>query len=491
MGLMRFNFCPAHRITEEMGQQAYLCGLDRIPWRGWVRWEPGGLTIERLVAESGSLCIPWVVDGHGLTAISTATLRERPEPYMLPLELARGKIGQVRNQLAEWRMLGLSVPESVEQTLRSAIQTFGDAAVACQGSAASAALAEESLRLALDAAVLLAAAFCEQAVSIRRRTCGRLAVQLGADLGATPLDEYAASQYLQTFNAAVVPMVWREIEAREGTFSWEVCDEQIAWCRANGMTVYAGPLLQFDPRCVPDWVNLSEGDFDSLFSFASEFVVAAVSRYRGKVDAWVSAGRVNTAETFSLTEEERVKLTARAVELTRALDSEAEVIVSFDQPWGEYLSRQGNDFPPLHFADALLRAELGLTGLGLEVNLGYCPGGTLPRDPLEFSRNLDFWSLLGAPLHLTVSVPSSSLPDPLAQRRAGTLGETWTPASQQAWVNRFLPLFLAKPNVRGVFWSRLRDAEPHGFPHGGLFDLRRHPKPALRQLASLRQAHLK
>ena len=37
---------------------------------------------------------------------------------------------------------------------------------------------------------------------------------------------------------------------------------------------------------------------------------------------------------------------------------------------------------------------------------------------------------------------------PLAQRRATTLSEMWTPSSQQSWVNRYLPLFLAKPNIR-------------------------------------------
>ncbi len=491
MGLMRLIISPPDRITEEMAQQTYLCGLDRVPWTGWVRWEPGELTIQRTVSESGNLHIPWVVEGHGLVTLSTATLRERPEPYRLPLELARGKIGQVRNQLAEWQMLGLVVPETVDQTIRAAIRTFGDAVVAEQGSAASVAMAEKALCLALDAAIPLAAAFSAQALAIRRRTSGKLNALLGADLGVTLLDDYAAGQYLQTFNAATVPMVWRDIEAREGQFSWDIYDEQIAWCRANGMTVCAGPLLEFDQRCVPDWVYLSEGDFDSLFACASEFVVAAVSRYRGKVDTWISAGRVNTGEAFSLTEEERVRLTARAIELTRALDAQADVIISFDQPWAEYLGRQANDFPPLHFADALLRAELGLTGLALEINVGYSPGGTLPRDPLEFSRQIDFWSLLGVPLYLIITVPSSSQPDPLAQRRAGTLGEVWTPAAQQTWVNRYLPLFLAKPNVRGVLWSQLRDSEPHSFPHGGLFDLRRHPKPALRQLASIRQAYLR
>ncbi len=491
MGLMRLTISPPDRITEEMARQAYLCGLDRVPRRGWNRWMPGELVIQRAVSESGNLHIPWPVEGHGLFTISTATLRERPEPYLLPLELARGKIGQLRNQLAEWEMLGLVVPDSVRDLLRAAIRSLGDAAVTDQQSAASAAAAEKALRLAMDASVEVASAFAEQAVAIRRRATGKLNVLLGGDLGTTVLDDYVAGQYLQTFNAANVPMVWREIEVREGEFLWDIADEQIAWCTAHGLTVCAGPLVDLDPRSIPDWVPSSGNRFENLYNAASEFIAAAVTRYRGKVDTWLAAGRVNTGEAFSLSEEDRVRLTARAVELTRALDAQAAVVVSFDQPWAEYLARHGDDFPPLHFADALLRADLGLTGLALEVNVGYSPGGTLPRDPLEFSRQIDFWSLLGVPLHLMVAVPSSCQPDPLAQRLAGTLGETWTATGQQSWVGRYLPLFLAKPIVRGVFWSQLRDFEPHRFPHGGLFDLRRHPKPALRLLASIRQAHLR
>jgi len=491
MGLMRLTISPPDRITEEMARQAYLCGLDRVPWRGWNRWTPGELVIQRAVSESGNLHIPWPVEGHGLVTLSTATLRERAEPYRLPLELARGKISQVRNQLAEWEMLGLAVPDPVRHKLREAIASLGDAAVADQESAASVATAEKALRLAVDAAVELVSAFAEQAIAIRRRTSGKLNVLWGGDLGSTVLDDYVAGQYLQTFNAAIIPLVWREVEAREGEFLWDICDEQMAWCRTHGLTICAGPLVDLDSRAVPDWVPASGNRFEHLYACASEFVAAAVTRYRGKVDTWLAAGRVNTGEAFSLSEEDRVRLAARAVELTRALDAQAAIVISFDQPWAEYLARHGDDFPPLHFADALLRADLGLTGLALEVNMGYSPGGTLPRDLLEFSRQIDFWALLGVPLHLILAVPSSSLPDPLATRPAGTLGENWTPAAQQTWVGRYLPLFLAKTSVRGVFWNQIRDFEPHRFPHGGLFDLLRHPKPALRLLASLRQAHLR
>jgi hypothetical protein len=305
------------------------------------------------------------------------------------------------------------------------------------------------------------------------------------------LDDYTSRQYVQTFNAACVPLVWREIQTSEGKLDWSVSDKQIEWCGANGLAVCAGPLLQFDDHSLPDWLYMCEGDFDSILDFASEFVEAAVRRYQGKVELWVCAGRINTADVLSLTEEEKVRLTARSIELVHSYAPDTPAVLSFDQPWGEYLTQRKNDLPPLHFADALVRAGLGVTGLMMEVNVGYSDAGTLLRDPLEFSRLLDYWSILGVPLYVALTVPSASSADLLAQRRTKLLEGDWTAKTQQAWVTQYLPLMLAKPFVSGIFWNQLRDFEPHDFPHGGLFDLRRHPKPALRQLASLRQAHLR
>jgi hypothetical protein len=281
------------------------------------------------------------------------------------------------------------------------------------------------------------------------------------------------------------------VETSEGSYCWDICDKQIEWCRANRLKVCAGPLLQMDSRSLPDWIYLCEDDFDTLLSFVEEFIQTAVHRYRGKVDLWVCCGRTNTADLLGLSEEEKVRLAARSLELTHGLDAETPVIVSFDQPWAEYLSARNLDFPPLHFADALVRADLGLAGVMLEVNFGYSSGGTLPRDLLEFSRQLDYWSLLGVPMYLSLCVPGSDRADPLAQLSDRLPPPGSSPQTQQAWIAKYLPMLLAKPYVQGVLWSQLRDSLPHDYPNGGLFDLRRHPKPSLRTLASIRQAHLK
>ena len=253
---------------------------------------------------------------------------------------------------------------------------------------------------------------------------------------------------------------------------------------------FAGPLIQLDANSLPDWLFLFEDDFDNLMTSATAFIEAAVKRYRGDVDLWqCTSGEYGRG--FSFSEEDRLKLTAHAVRLVRASIRSHRRLVSLDQPWGEYAAHREVEFPPLYFADALIRAGVDVEHLMLEINLGCSAGCTLPRAPLELSRHLEHWHTLGLPLYLSLSVPSDTRPDRLASHRVALPAGVWTPQSQQAWVARYMPLILAKQGVQGVFWNQLRDAAPHDFPHGGLFDEHGPPKPALRTLSAIRKTLLR
>ena len=153
--------------------------MDRVPWPAKVRQGDGELVIERAASDSANLYIPWQVQGHGLVTLSTGTLMERPDPYYLPLELARGKVGQVRSQLADWRMIGLVIPPEVQQKLADATVCLSRSAVEPQGTPASIEHADLAIRTALDAADLLAGCYTEQALSIRRRNANKLSSFLG------------------------------------------------------------------------------------------------------------------------------------------------------------------------------------------------------------------------------------------------------------------------------------------------------------------------
>jgi hypothetical protein len=196
---------------------------------------------------------------------------------------------------------------------------------------------------------------------------------------------------------------------------------------------------------------------------------------------------------LGLDEEARLQLAAKAINTVRQLDPTTPLVVTFDQPWAEYLAHEQLDLAPLHFADALVRADLGLSGIGLEINLGYHPGGSVHRGPLAMSRLIDTWSLLELPLLVSLTAPSSAAEDPHTDGKvrvvAGT-PEDVTPESQSDTINQHIPLLLAKNAVQIVLWNQLSDATPHHFPHSGLFDADDKAKPALEALQKIRQHYL-
>jgi hypothetical protein len=399
-------------------------------------------------------------------------------------------VGQLCTQLSEWQLVGLVVPEKITRAASEAVRCLGQAACGQEDSRASAAAAEQAIRSALDAGELLAATYADQAMAVRHRESPKLPTLLSGDLGVALLDDAVGRPFLEAFNAAMLPFCWREIEASEGSRRWLACDRQIEWCRTHRLKVLGGPLPQMDPRSLPDWLYLWEGDFENLMSFSGEFIRETVTRYRGKVDIWLCAGRANSAQLLGLSEEEKLRLAANSLEAIRSIDAETPAMLCLDQPWAEYTTARAVDFPPLHFADAMIRAGLNPAGLMLELNWGYHPGGTLPRTPLELSRQLDYWAILGLPLYVSVAAPSGRGADPMARQRVESLPDDATPATQQSWAARYIPVLLAKPFIAGIIWSQLRDTEPHDFPHGGLFDLDRRAKPVLGTLTSIRRAHL-
>ena len=58
---------------------------------------------------------------------ATATLMERPHPYQLLVELARGKVNQLRCQAADWQIGGLQIPPDLQQEIRGTASAFGRA----------------------------------------------------------------------------------------------------------------------------------------------------------------------------------------------------------------------------------------------------------------------------------------------------------------------------------------------------------------------------
>ncbi|HEX4609499.1 MAG TPA: hypothetical protein VH092_14975, partial [Urbifossiella sp.] len=102
---------PVPPAAESLLRLACLAGgYDQTPTPTRVELAAGRLVLSRETAESGFLLVPWPVGPGGAVVTTSATLRERSDPYRLLVELARGKLNQVRIQTGEWKDIGLHTP---------------------------------------------------------------------------------------------------------------------------------------------------------------------------------------------------------------------------------------------------------------------------------------------------------------------------------------------------------------------------------------------
>ena len=183
----------------------------------------------------------------------------------------------------------------------------------------------------------------------------------------------------------------------------------IAWCRRHEVAAPGRPARRFPPPggC-PDWIWLWEGDYETLLGLVVDLVRQAVTRYRGKIPLWHLIHRPASTDFLGLSEEEQIRIAARAIQVARQTDPSAQFTIGVERPWAEWMGSSPFQLGPLHLADYLVRADLGLSGIVLEIAPGYSAPGSHIRDLFDFSKLLDLYALLNLPLHIWFAFPSSA-----------------------------------------------------------------------------------
>ena len=249
-----------------------MCGQDELPWYGRAYMSGNQLIVERAESDSGCVFVPWRIDGRGVLLLGTSTLMERDRPYRLEVELARGTINRLRNQIAHWEMLGLGGAGRLAQRSAGRDATFfarRDAPTSPNRPprAPSGRWSRPSTRWTVRPRSMPSRRSRFAARSRRSSPPG------SASIWATTMPAVGvARQLLPSFNMVSVPLSWRSIEASEGRRNWKQADAQVEWAKTAGMKIMGGPLLELDDRGVPDWTYLWEGDFDSLLGFMLDHV---------------------------------------------------------------------------------------------------------------------------------------------------------------------------------------------------------------------------
>jgi hypothetical protein len=492
---MLFQLPPrlSPEAAHELERSCIVGGPDNMPWPVELTFQRGQMNVQRSVDESGYVVSPWPLGELGLMMVGSATLMERPTPYTLLVELARGKVNQVRTQAADWEAGGLQIGADLRDTIHRAALTFGEA-VCSPNPDEMHRQAQDALLQACQAATSLVEAYTAQVFEIRHQRQTRLDSAVACRLGPSVLRPEYGLTLAGAVSRVSVPLSWHTVEADEATYSWDAADALLDWAETHHLEVTAGPLIDFSSAQLPAWLWLWENDLPSMATFMCRYVEAAVRRYRSRIRRWHLTAASNWATVLGLSEDELLSLTFRLGEAARQVDPTLELVIGVSQPWGEYMALVDHTYSPFIFADTLIRSGLNLSALDIEVVMGVNGRGSYCRDLLEMSRLLDMYALIGVDLQVTLGYPASAHTDPKADPELRVGSGNWrgpySPVTQGDWAARFAGLALCKQFVKAVQWVHFCDADPHQFPACGLVDATGNPHPALSALRALRDAHL-
>ena len=473
---------------------AYVVGSDDVPLRAEVSFKNGIVTCKKRAAGPAGLALLWDVPGAGTILLETIRVQERDKPYILQVELARGRLMRITHKLEEW---GLPEYEGTEQLFVRFDQSRNLLIRALQTdhAPAAAALGDEALSLAVQVSEELSR-FHASIFLARRKQGGGLGRRLFGC--SAPLDkptDTGRKRLAAAFDFVTLPIVWRDIEPTEQTFNWKPLDAWVEALAKQPIPLRGSALLSFHEKNVPDWLYIWEHDFDTIRDLAFEHVRRVINRYGQYIQTWNVACGLHANNCFTFSFEQLMELSRMATALTKQVCPRALAVLEIVAPWGEYYARNQRTIPPLLYADMAVQSGVNFDAFGLQFHFGPAMDGMYVRDMFQISCMLDLFGKLGRPLHITaVQVPSGPLlakgeagGGDLAPADGGSWHGPWSEKVQADWLRRFVEIALSKPFVETVSWHSLVDQSKPAVPHAGLVRSDLAPKAAYLELMTLRQ----
>ncbi|QDT05816.1 hypothetical protein K227x_42210 [Rubripirellula lacrimiformis] len=484
-------------IGQSLWQDAYICGIEGVPFQSQNRFDGNRLTITRHgIDSSGKLYLACLIPGLGYRTLSTCSLRPMPdEGYLLPLELARSSCYRARVQSDGWQRAGLNLSREFIDGLAEGTEAFLESAGRRADPSSSAASAIRAIQILERSMADLGESYAVQSIAFRKQREPHIGTLLaGTVIPPSPTPGEDANRFSEAFNAAAVRLNWADIETDSGRFDFEAADNTIQLLNNKGMRIIGGPLIDFRERLLPHWLYLLEENFESFLQAVTHYVETTVTHFRGQVQLWNCACGLNTQGPLELDDEQAMRLALEILSTVRRTDPNTPAIMSFDQPFGEYLGKHRDAISPLHFADALVRTGLQMAGIGLEFRVNYKNASTLPRSAVDFGLMIDRWATLGMPMLVQISVPGGIGGDPSAQAPSEVLtydAQTADAAAEQLRIaGPMIRTLLAKHIVHGIVWDGWNDSDPHVMSHSGVIDQQGHPRPLFEYFKRLRKEFL-
>lgn len=486
---MKFQIFKNGRTVDKFGLcGTYLFGTDGIAVRrAKITFKNGFIECSKSDTDvAAGLALLWPIEGFGEVLLPTTCLPERPDAYILNLELARAKLMQIVNKREDWSFFGDSDElsrgcQEAQDLFIRAVQNISEPALASK-------LADQSLKKAITLSEELTVRQAELLFDMRVKSHGFGRGCLGCTLDAGHIGnpDYLG-KLVQLFGFVTIPVNWAQIEPVKGKYDFSGVDNCIEALRKKKVALGAGPLLCFRKEYLPDWLVSSRAGFEKIRDTAYNFVSKTAERYSGQIRVWRVISGLNVFNHFGFSFEQVLEMTRAAHMAVKAVSERSLKIIEVGNPWGEYYADNPNTIPPLIYMDTVAQSGINFDAFGLQMCFGKNQTGMHIRDMMHISSILDYFLPIAKPIYITsVEVPSRTSQQD-AKKAGGSWHQGWSQSQQSLWIEQFYKIALSKPFIDSVIYSNLVDSQNSLIADSGLLNQQLKEKESFEVLKKLHE----
>jgi hypothetical protein len=470
----------------------HMFAQDEIPVRCQLQYHQGEVQGVRHSDTAIGLCTLWPVKDFGRIMLQTTRLPAREQPYILNLELSRGRLLRITQKREDWGLTDSTVTGNHNELIDESLEQFVQSLCHLDDPAQAARFADESLSLAMKAGEEMAMAHARFFLGRRTTAQGFGRHIFGCCFDPTRIQDQRYLDFVKGhFHFVTLPISWRQVEPEQQHKDFSLMDSCIQWLVKNRIAVKMGPLLSFSQASLPDWLYIWENDFEQIRELAYEYVTSVVERYNKEVQAWDVVSGLHVDNVFKFSFDQIIELTRSATMAAKRAAHRALVLIELTEPWGEYYAANPRSVPPMIYADVICQSGVRFDGFGIKLRFGRGGAGMRTRDLLELSSLLDRFAIFGKQIHLS-GVQAPSQPDNRNNTAAvgdpGHWHEGWTENSQAEWLNCAYQIALSKPFVETITWQDVVDNPDAILQHGGLLKADYSAKPVFEKLLELKKS---
>jgi len=323
---------------------------------------------------------------------------------------------------------------------------------------------------ALSHAIFAAEAICYEIARDKLEKNPRPDILLGCNtFGYRKTSARYQEYFTSLFNFGTIPFYANQVVPEEGKYEFGRRDEILEWCEANNIVPKGHPLWFGHQNTNAKW--MFGKSYKELSSFAREFIMKNVTRYKGRIKVWDSINEPHDwANCFNFTQEELMDLARICCEIVRECDPDALSLINVCLPFAEYVAGKfvcygpvfDQPVSPMKFFERAIENGIDFDALGIQF---YFPA----RDMVAISKLLDVYAGFGKPVHITeMGVPSGpargtrdnvSEADPRSQigLTRGIWHAPWDEHIQADWMEQFYTITSARSEIKALTWWDFKD----------------------------------